>query len=1804
MNPQNTQLPSPLTPTPSKHNREIININITRHGRHSPSLLPTKGAPNCLGQSWSHLHRTGRPSQASQKHNTQHRNNGSRTIAHTNQHTPQGRTHQIPQRLSLAPLNLENRDTTVAPFTLLHTVNYNKHHNKNDKVDATSVAIKPQLNQQQDQPAWSTHRNIPPKPTCLLPKANTSQTRRWILRTRIRTQHNGVYYCCSDPEPDTYTPNSHSKHPWRSHKHIHGLQPTPNPHKRPSRTATIDRNLTAETELPKPQPHPSPTIVTGTVTGAATHRRHRRTLGLAVTAIVTLAVILTGAAKITPSPKDTARQLPPLPLRELAPLGKRQRSERQSTPKHDGNSNHLPRSDETDSLKPLPDETSNNREGPDDDPNPNGPPQNRGQRKRKLRMPVERHEGLDVVSMNIRTLSETKFTALLQAVKQWEHDHNNKPKPPYHQRTPSDRPLEIKIIVLTETHSCVNKTYNYVQKAGWTIHSQPYSNPTLDQPTSTRQGGVALLIKNSVAAPYNNSNNTLQATSIQPTNSTFNNPFLGHATWKIHSPKWESPLNLCAIYWPKGQVTAADRHSESDHILGLHNLCQATQDDNDMRSQGLLIAGDLNLHLGDKTREEHLNHDQINRWGSRLPDAHSPCTTTSDHDLWRLINDNKLIIASSRTTESHPQSTTWYKNESQSNCATSTIDYAICNLNLMPDITTSAPIRNSRLMVGTDHEAILTRVQRSLNPQWTEPPLPLADPTRITYNLHKMRDPESKTRYNEKLTSLLEDRRAHLESLLNHNQFTQASANAIVKNFTHICLQAADSTIGSKNPQHLHPGMKHHRRCHDNNQNAHLPPPTPETIAYRQKAQEALKRLTDAQAERLQHQPPPPQLDMKRLRLQTKRAHRDLASHLANQRKQHNLSHLQNFCLSSSPDKARLNIWKHIKNISSTPNTSTNIPAKMQDLDTGHILPTDILSAKVWHELRARMSGPHTCLTQETQTALKEHQDANNHIIRNQHLDDPNHEDPTNAPFTMEELLPVIRGLPSKKSPGLDNLPYELLRNGAAALSPILLRIINKLWISEVMPNSWCISLMRMVYKKGPTQDARNWRGIVLINGLAKIYEALIRTRLITHTETHHTLSYRQFGYRAHHTTTEAIYTLTQTIKTRYITELKPTFACFIDFRCAFPAVNRDFLWTTLHKKGIRGRILHTLRLFYSNARSRVIHPLIPKHDTFPLLTGLTEGSKLSPLLYSYMIDDLLTHLQQLNLGIHVTGGTPTRTMNLGSIAYADDLCLLASTQQELQLMIDATQQWAARHMASINATKTYTMAFFEPNIQKAQRKSTGPTWYHTNTADPSAQPTPIQECNTFTYLGVLLDPSLTFLPASKAACSTLANAQRKTNPYSMHHNGLHPRIRISLWKQLVLSSITHILPFLTNDALLKRPQAIIDAQLKEMFTPHSDKCRRHLPMALSHELSVPPITTLRDITLLRFHAHLHTVPDAQKPLRPSLVHLHISLTDSRFNHHLNTSKTLKNSIAVATQNALSSIDSLPQWQFFTPISLQQHHNLPPPAPRTVQRHWIRHYTHLLNKRDEKTLLQWAQHPPGGMQHLSPPPISRAQTYVRLTMSDRIRNNAITTPGQPSFPNFHYITSLRSTTLVQHLLHLRTQSSTLPSHVTWPPDNPFIPLPLPPLHTPSYTDPPTHYTHRFCRICTPPRSQWPPHQSPGKDTPQGSETHLLLHCPGPSPTHQYLAQRPRLSQQLDEILYSLDPGQSLHSRQPWSHLPDDEKVSSLLGAYPPPRWGLSRKNANRWLPLIESTLLQWWQPILSDSLTWFNATQAHLTETP
>ena len=78
--------------------------------------------------------------------------------------------------------------------------------------------------------------------------------------------------------------------------------------------------------------------------------------------------------------------------------------------------------------------------------------------------------------------------------------------------------------------------------------------------------------------------------------------------------------------------------------------------------------------------------------------------------------------------------------------------------------------------------------------------------------------------------------------------------------------------------------------------------------------------------------------------------------------------------------------------------------------------------------------------------------------------------------------------------------------------------------------------------------------------------------------------------------------------------------------------------------------------------------------ESFGISNGTRQGSVLSPALFSFYLDDLLTELRQLGVGCHVGG------LWYGAACYADDLVLLAPARTAAVMMLECCEKYAVEH--------------------------------------------------------------------------------------------------------------------------------------------------------------------------------------------------------------------------------------------------------------------------------------------------------------------------------------------------------------------------------------------------------------------------------------------------------------------------------------------------------------------------------------------
>ena len=163
--------------------------------------------------------------------------------------------------------------------------------------------------------------------------------------------------------------------------------------------------------------------------------------------------------------------------------------------------------------------------------------------------------------------------------------------------------------------------------------------------------------------------------------------------------------------------------------------------------------------------------------------------------------------------------------------------------------------------------------------------------------------------------------------------------------------------------------------------------------------------------------------------------------------------------------------------------------------------------------------------------------------------------------------------------------------------------MFNKILESRSFPAQWATGLVVPLHKKGSFDDTNNYRGIILISCVAKLFTSVLSNRLKQWANETDTSSDVQFGFKANHSTIDAIFILKCPID-RQMQAIKRLYCAFIDLRKAFDSVSRTSLWFKMIKNGIDGKLFDIIRSLYENVKLRVKY-VSSLSDLFPCDVGL-----------------------------------------------------------------------------------------------------------------------------------------------------------------------------------------------------------------------------------------------------------------------------------------------------------------------------------------------------------------------------------------------------------------------------------------------------------------------------------------------------------------------------------------------------------------------------------------------------------------------
>ena len=351
---------------------------------------------------------------------------------------------------------------------------------------------------------------------------------------------------------------------------------------------------------------------------------------------------------------------------------------------------------------------------------------------------------------------------------------------------------------------------------------------------------------------------------------------------------------------------------------------------------------------------------------------------------------------------------------------------------------------------------------------------------------------------------------------------------------------------------------------------------------------------------------------------------------------------------------------------------------------------------------------------------------------------DPRTDCDFNSDITYEEVKRAITRAKLGKSVGIDEIPVEVLKNDCTI--DILHRLFSVCFSMGIIPDDWNYSIISPIPKSstGDIRNPLNYRGISLAPACYKLYCGVLNVRLETWVTENNILHDEQNGFRKSRSTIDHLSSVTSIIETRKAMK-KDTFVSFIDFSKAYDSIPRNILWSKLKDNGLGGRLYNALISLYKTVKSCVrLNGL--STDFFNVKCGLKQGCLLSPLLFNLYINDLVSDMKQLNSGIDIDGE------KVCILLYADDVILMADTEEELNGLLDCLHQWCEKNCLKINKEKSKILHFRRPSSPRSNFVFT----CGDQILDYSSQ---------YKYLGLILQEHLDFSITAKAVAQSASRA-------------------------------------------------------------------------------------------------------------------------------------------------------------------------------------------------------------------------------------------------------------------------------------------------------------------------------------------------------------------------------------------------------------------------------------------------------------
>ena len=364
----------------------------------------------------------------------------------------------------------------------------------------------------------------------------------------------------------------------------------------------------------------------------------------------------------------------------------------------------------------------------------------------------------------------------------------------------------------------------------------------------------------------------------------------------------------------------------------------------------------------------------------------------------------------------------------------------------------------------------------------------------------------------------------------------------------------------------------------------------------------------------------------------------------------------------------------------------------------------------------------------------------------------------TDILFSVEDICDAIDELHNTSASGPDGIAAILMKRTKMSISKPLFTLWRACLDQGVTPASLKIAHIIPIHKGGHQGLAVNYRPIALTSHIIKIFEKVLRNKLVPYLESNNLFNPTQHGFRLGRSCLSQLLEHYDSIL-RMLEKGLGVDTIYLDFAKAFDKVDHQIVLEKLSILGIGGKIIKWIESFLISRSQHVIVNGF-RSNPHPVISGVPQGSVIGPLLFLILIGDIDSEVVSSFLS---TFADDTRV----SKGIADEADIT-----RLQTDLNSIYQWTNDNNMKLNDSKLELLRY---GLNEPLRERT-----HYVAPDGSF----IEEKVTVKDLGVQMsnDGSFTahvnkITQSARDMCSWILRTFKSRSP----------EVMLTLWKTLVL---------------------------------------------------------------------------------------------------------------------------------------------------------------------------------------------------------------------------------------------------------------------------------------------------------------------------------------------------------------------------------------------------------------------------------